>query len=37
VTPLEVWTGKPAFVMAIAVMILIPLAMYLWVRQRAWM
>jgi magnesium transporter len=37
VTPLEVWTGKPAFVMTIAIMILIPLAMYLWVRQRAWM
>jgi magnesium transporter len=37
VTPLQVWTGKPAFVVAIAIMILIPLFMYLWVRQRAWM
>jgi magnesium transporter len=37
VTPLQMWTGRPAFVVAIAIMILIPLAMYLWVRQRAWM
>jgi magnesium transporter len=37
VAPLEAWTGIPAFVMAIAIMILIPLSMYLWVRQRAWM
>ena len=37
VTPLESWTGIPAFAIAIALMILTPLGMYLWIRQRAWM
>ncbi len=37
VTPLESWTGTPAFAIAIALMILTPSCMYLWIRQRAWM
>ncbi len=37
VTPLEVWTGTSAFAVAIAIMILIPLSMYWWIPQRAWM
>ena len=37
VTPLESWTGTPAFAIAITLMILTPLGMYLWIRQRAWM
>jgi magnesium transporter len=37
VAPLEAWTAMPAFVIVVAIMILIPLSMYLWVRKRAWM
>lgn len=34
VAPLEAWTGETALVIAVAVMALIPLAMFLWIRQR---
>jgi magnesium transporter len=37
VTSLDVWTGLPAFVLTIVGMILVPLAMFLWMRRRAWM
>ncbi len=37
VVSLDVWTGLPAFVLIIAGMILTPLAMFLWMRRRAWM
>jgi magnesium transporter len=33
----EAWTGRVAFGLMIAAMILLPLAMFLWIRRRAWM
>jgi magnesium transporter len=35
--PLEPWTGRVAFGLMIAAMILLPLGMFLWIRRRAWM
>ena len=35
--PFEAWTGRVAFGLMIAAMILLPLAMFLWIRRRAWM
>jgi magnesium transporter len=32
--PLKAWTGGPAFYLMMAVMILMPLGMYLWIRKR---
>ena len=37
VTPLDVWTGKLAFMLTITGMILALIGMYLWMRKRAWM
>ena len=37
VASLDVWTGKPAFVLATAITILMPVSMYLWIRRRGWM
>jgi len=37
VTPLEAWMGQPAFLVTLTGMILIPIALYLWIKQRAWM
>ena len=37
VTPLDVWTGKLAFILTVAVILLMPFGMYLWMRRRAWM
>ena len=37
VTPLSAWTDRPAFVLMIAAMVLVPVGMYLWMRRRAWM
>ena len=37
VMPLNAWTSQPAFVLMIAVMVLVPVGMYLWMRRRAWM
>jgi len=37
VTSLEVWTDKPVFILATAVMLLMPVGMYLWIRRRGWM
>ncbi len=33
----EAWTGRVAFAVMIAAMILLPLGMFLWIRRRAWM
>ena len=33
----EAWTGRVAFGLMIVAMILLPLAMFLWIRRRAWM
>ena len=35
--PLAAWTGRAAFGLMIAAMILLPLGMFLWIRRRAWM
>ncbi|MFC2037791.1 magnesium/cobalt transporter CorA [Chloroflexota bacterium] len=37
VAPLEPWTGEAMFVLTLATMVLTPVAMYLWMRKRAWM
>jgi magnesium transporter len=34
---LRSWTGSPAFIVVMAVMIGLPLGMYLWMRRRDWM
>lgn len=34
--PLETWTNAIAFVLVLAVMLLVPLAMFLWMRHRSW-
>ncbi len=35
--PLPQWTGRPVFAVVLAAMLLIPTAMYFWMRRRAWM
>lgn len=30
------WTGRTAFTIAVALMVVTPMAMYLWIRRRAW-
>ncbi len=35
--PLVAWTGMPALVATLAVMVLLPLGMFMWVRRRGWM
>lgn len=37
VAALPQWTDGPAFMVALAIIVLTPLAMYLWMRRRAWM
>jgi magnesium transporter len=37
VAPLQAWTDNPAFMLAMAVMILTPVSMFLWIRRRGWM
>jgi len=37
VGPSPTWTGRPALVLALAVMVLSPLAMYLYARARKWL
>ncbi|MGD9029144.1 MAG: magnesium/cobalt transporter CorA [Anaerolineae bacterium] len=37
VVPLEGWTGRAAFVLVLAAMILSPLAMAVWMRRRRWL
>ena len=36
ISPLEAWTSRLAFTVVLAAMALIPLAMFLWMRRRAW-
>jgi len=36
-TPLNVWTGRPAFLATIFIIFLTPVGMYLWMRRRKWM
>lgn len=37
VTPLNVWTGLPAFVITLGITILTPVIMFTWIRRRGWM
>lgn len=37
VAPLNVFTDQPAFVLFLAVTVLLPAGMYVWMRRRAWM
>lgn len=37
VTPLDVWTGFPAFIATLLMIILVPLGILLWIRKRGWM
>jgi len=36
-TPLDIWTGAPAFAVTLVALTLTPLGMYLWMRRRGWM
>jgi magnesium transporter len=37
VSPLDVWTGRVAFGLTLAGMVVTPIIMYLWMRRRAWL
>lgn len=36
-TPLDIWTGQPAFVVTLIGMLLVPVGMFVWMRRRGWM
>jgi magnesium transporter len=36
-TPLDVWTGRTVFIAIMAAMLLVPSAMFTWIRRRGWM
>lgn len=35
--PLKAWTGMPWFILTLAILVGLPVSMYLWVRRRGWM
>jgi magnesium transporter len=35
--PLDIWTGWPAFILTIVILIITPLGMFAWIRRRGWM
>jgi magnesium transporter len=35
-TPLEIWTGLPAYIVTLGIIILTPVGMFWWIRQRGW-
>jgi magnesium transporter len=37
VAPLTAWTDRPAFVLMLLAMVVVPAGMFLWIRKRAWM
>jgi len=37
VTPLDIWTGEPAFVATLIGLLIVPIVMYVWMRRRGWM
>lgn len=37
VTRLDAWTSNPAFILTLAVVVLMPFGMFLWMRRRGWM
>ncbi len=36
-TPLNIWTGLPAFVITLLIVVLTPFGMFMWMRRRRWM
>ena len=36
-TPLDIWTGWPAYLVTLAIIVATPLTMFLWIRRRGWM
>jgi magnesium transporter len=36
-TPLDIWTGEPAFAATLIGMLLVPVGMFVWMRRRGWM
>ena len=36
VAPLDIWTSRPVFVLTMIVIVLMPVGMLLWIRQRGW-
>jgi magnesium transporter len=37
VVSLDAWTGRAAFMITLAVILLVPFGMFLWIRRRGWM
>lgn len=35
-TPLEIWTGLPAYIATLTIIVLTPIAMFVWIRRRGW-
>jgi magnesium transporter len=35
--PLDIWTGWPAYLVTLAIIIMTPLIMFWWIRRRGWM
>jgi magnesium transporter len=35
--PLPAWTSTPAFILVLVIILLLPIAMFLWMRRRGWM
>ena len=35
-TRLDAWTSNPAFILTLAVVVLMPFGMFLWIRRRGW-
>jgi len=35
-SPLEIWTGLPAYIATLVIIILTPIAMFWWIRRRGW-
>lgn len=36
-TPLDVWTGRPAFLITMVIFLATPISMFFWMRRRGWM
>jgi magnesium transporter len=37
VFPLDVWTGRAAFIFTISLLVFLPLTMFVWIRRRGWL
>ena len=36
VTPLDLWTGMPAYIIVLILIFLTPMGIYMWIRRRGW-